>query len=131
MNCGRREERQGNRCCTVVGGEDHSHSERCSHQCLTHAYPLCFQEVQQMYPTVRLTAFIHKRFDEHYRKLRIEFNKREEERRLVEERSQEKVERLERLTQEAAARQREGVEAQQEEELPEVSMDHRLLYGMC
>ena len=82
------------------------------------------QEVQQIYPTVKLTAFIHKRFDEHYRKLRIEFNKREEERRRVEELSQAKMKRFEQMTQEAAARQREGVEAQQGEELLKVSVDH-------
>ena len=90
-----------------------------------------------MYPTTRLASFIEKRFHEHYRKLKGEFTKREKERRLVEDLAREQEQKLQRMIQEEGDRQREGMEAQHEEEVLVVSAhrDHKLpkavLAGQC
>lgn len=75
-----------------------------------------------MYPTAKLVVFINKQFDEYYKRLRSEFNKREKERRLAEETARERME-LQEVAQEIAASQREDRAARQER-LPSVSTGH-------
>ena len=101
---------------TRRGGE--SRSDCGYHQCPSIS-PLCCQVVQQTYRTVKLNAFINKRFDDYLRKLKIEFQKRERERREVEELARQKMEKFEQMALEAARRKED--EARQEEGLHEVS----------